>query len=250
MYDIVAKVASDEFDFLEYGFVEFWARKNMVMMDITKLTQLKLEFDMTDLSGEYSFDVSFVDAYGAYVNGEYVVSEEQFSGAEPFEHEIIRVKASADAFDTAFKQKFGTSWGDLASVYNDTLGGGKNSYYPNSRTTLGAAYFNSVYETLQLTSYLDCLTEEEQAQGFASPRIMRMHLKVEGKEYYYTYDFYRIDDRRVMVSLYRSDADGNKIDTLGEVSDFYITTFAFKKLVNQYIGILNGEHVDESVSYK
>ena len=77
-----------------------------------------------------------------------------------------------------------------------------------------------------------------------------MHLQVEGKEYYYTYDFYRIDDRRVMVSLYRSDADGNKIDTLGEVSDFYITTFAFKKLVNQYIGILNGEHVDESVSYK
>ena len=78
---------------------------------------------------------------------------------------------------------------------------------------------------------------------------MRMHLKVEGKEYYYTYDFYRIDDRRIMVSLYRSDEGGNKIESLGEVSDYYITTFAFKKLVNQYIGILNGEDVDESLSY-
>ena len=249
MYDIVAKVTSDEFDFLEYGFVEFWARKNMVMMDITKLSQLKLEFEMADLAGDYTFDVSFVDAYGAYVNGEYVISEEKFSGAEPFEHEIIRVKASGDAFDTAFKQRFGTGWGDLATVYNETLGGGKASYYPGSRTTLGAAYFNNVYETLQLTAYLEDLTEAEQAAGFASPRIMRMHLKVEGKEYYYTYDFYRIDDRRIMVSLYRSDADGNKIEHLGEVSDFYITTFAFKKLVNNYVHLLNGMEVDETVHY-
>lgn len=76
-----------------------------------------------------------------------------------------------------------------------------------------------------------------------------MHLRVDGKEYYYTYDFYRLDDRRIMVRFYRSDADGNKIEHLGEVSDYYVTTFAFKKLVNHYIYLLNGKEVDESVSY-
>ena len=77
----------------------------------------------------------------------------------------------------------------------------------------------------------------------------KLFKKVEGKEYYYTYDFYKIDDHRVMISLYRSDADGNKIEHLGEVSDFYITTFAFKKLVNNYVHLLNGMKVDESVDY-
>ena len=73
---------------------------------------------------------------------------------------------------------------------------------------------------------------------------MSMHLQVEGKEYYYTYDFYKIDDHRVMISLYRSDADGNKIDTLGEISDFYISTSDFELIVNNYIKLLNGQFIE------
>ena len=78
---------------------------------------------------------------------------------------------------------------------------------------------------------------------------MSMHLDIEGKSYGYTYDFYRIDDRRIMVSFYRSDDAGNKVDQLGEVSDYYISTFAFKQLVNHYIYLLNGKEVDESINY-
>ena len=251
MYDVVAKISAENFEFLDYGFTEFWARKHIAMMDIISLQGLKLEFNMEDLTGSYEFEIKFEEKYGAYVGENFVVNDLPFEGSTFVqEYETVMVKASDDAFDTAFKQLNGTEWRELTSVYKETLGGGKNTTYPGSKNNYGAAYFNTVYETLLLTRYFDTLTEEEQAAGFTKTRIMRMHLQVEGKEYYYTYDFYRIDDRRVMVSLYRSDADGNKIDTLGEVSDFYITTFAFKKLVNQYIGILNGEHVDESVSYK
>ena len=249
MYDVIAKIPAEDFTFLEYGFTEFWARKHLVMMDILKLDGLKLEFNMEDLTGEYAFDVNFEKMYGGYVDGKYVIDDERFEGSSTVDYENVVVTASGDAFDTAFKQMFGTEPGNLATLYKETLGGGKNEYYNNGTTNYGAAYFNAVYETLQLTRYLDCLSEEEQAIGFTKSRIMRMHLKVEGKEYYYTYDFYRIDDRRIMVSLYRSDEGGNKIESLGEVSDYYITTFAFKKLVNQYIGILNGEDVDESLSY-
>ena len=249
MYDVIAKVPAADFDFLEYEFVEFWARRNILMMDITNLNGLKLEFNMSDLKGEYNFDVVFRDAYAGYVNGEFVISQEQFSGSSPIEEEVIRVKASDDAFATAFKDKFGTNWGDLSTLYNQTMGDGDATYYPGSKDTLGAAYFNSVYETLQMTTYLDCLTEEEQAAGKDKEPILRMQLRVEGKKYYYVYEFRRIDDRRVMVTLYRTNEDGQMSENLGEVSDFYISTFAFKRIVNQYVALLNGQEVDETIDY-
>ena len=67
----------------------------------------------------------------------------------------------------------------------------------------------------------------------------------------YKYSFYRLDDRRVMVSLtkYETDEKGNVIKEIGEVSDFYISTFAFKRIVNQYIALLNGQKIDESIGY-
>ena len=261
MYDIIAKVDSDQFDFVEYGFVEFWARKNMVMMNVKQLEELKLEFNMSDLQGSYSFDISFKECYDAYIDGKYIVSDTYIKGYSPVTQQVVRVKASENAFNTAFKTKFGAeSWGNLALLYDDTMGGGQTSYYPNSKDTYGAGYFNTVYETLQLTSYLDNfdVSQEQldewkygnESEGIAAkPRVMRMHLKIEGADEYYTYDFYRIDDRRIMVSLYRSDANGNKIAEYGEVSDFYITTYAFKKLVNNYIYLLDGKPIDKTVGY-
>lgn len=249
MYDVIVKVPAADFDFLEYDFVEFWARRNLLMMDITNLTGLKLEFNMSDLSGSYNFDVIFREAYAGYVNGKYVISGTQFAGSSPIEEEVVRVQASDGAFDTAFKQMFGTNWGDLSTLYNNTMGDGDVTFYPGSKDTLGAAYFNSVYETLQLTTYLDCLTEEEQAAGKEKDPILRMQFRVEGKKYFYIYEFRRIDDRRIMVSLFRTDENGNTSENLGEVSDFYISTFAFKRVVNQYIALLNGQEIDESIDY-
>jgi hypothetical protein len=249
MYDLIAKVPAADFDFLEYDFVEFWARRNVMMMNITNLKELKLEFNMDDLKGDYEFEIDFRDAYGGYVDGKYVTDPNPFKGSSPIEEEIVKVKASEDAFATAFKNKYGTEWGSLAGLYNDTMGNGDVAYYPGSKDTLGAAYFNSTYETLQLTTYLDCLTEQEQEAGLANDPILTMRFRVEGKKYFYTYEFRRIDDRRIMVSLFRSDADGNRVDDLGVVSDFYISTFAFKKIVNQYIYLLNGKEIGENINY-
>ena len=254
MYDIVAKVPAADFDFVEYGFVEFWARRNVVSMNIEKLEQVEFEFNMEEYKGSYTFDLTFKTAYGAYIDGKYVISEEKIAGYSPFDYEIVNVKASDDAFDTAFKQMFGSEkWGDLATLYNSTLGDGDLTFYPGTDTTLGAGYFNSVYESLLFTTYLDDLTEEEQATGKTKPKVMSMHLKVDGAEYFYTYDFYRIDDRRVMVSLYRTqlNAEGErvKVEDRGEVSDFYISTYAFKKLVNNYLHLLNGKEIDDSIGY-
>ena len=136
------------------------------------------------------------------------------------------------------------TWGNLASLYDSTSGNGETTFYPDTLSTLGAACFNDTYSTLLLTTYQGTLTKEEQTIGKTKQKVMSMHLQVEGKEYYYTYDFYKIDDHRVMISLYRSDADGNKIDTLGEVSDFYISTSDFELIVNNYIKLLNGQFIE------
>lgn len=261
MYDIVAKVYTTEFDFVEYDFVEFWARKSMVMMDIAKLDEMKLEFNMVELTGSYTFDVGFTKGYSGYdANGQPIFSLEKFDGAQPYTRQEVRVTASSDAFATEFTKMFGTTEADLAWLYKQTVGAGTNEYYPGSHETLGASYFNAVYSILQLTGYVDCLDKAEQEIGFTKYKVMSMHVKVEGQEYYYTYDFYRIDDRRIMVALYKTNADGQCIDDKGNVvpvdqvgeytvSDFYIDAYGFKKLVNAYIYLLNGQAVDESVGY-
>ena len=267
MYDVVTKVYSTEFDFVEYGFVEFWTRKSLIMMDIVKLDELKFDFYMSDLSGSYVFDVDFRDGYSGYIDGQLVFSETQKTGLTAVkDFQSIKVTASDGAFSTRFTENYGTNTADLAWLYEKTLGGGKTNYYPGvQNTTYGAAYFNSAYSILQLTGYLDTLTEAEQAAGFLSTKVMSMSIKVDGveingEEFYYTYDFYRIDDRRIMVALYKSNADGECIDDYGNVvpsesigenvvSDFYVDSFAFKKLVNAYIQLLNGNKFDENLGY-
>jgi len=252
MYDLIARVDAENFDFLEFSFVEFWASKNIIMVDIKNIEKISLEFEMSDLSGRYDFEIVMKDVYGGYINGDYYILEEEFSGCSKIEQQRVNVRPSDDAFDTELKRlasEAGEDWYSLTALYNNVQGGGEMTYYPHSYDTLGTAYFNSVYELLLLSRYRSNLTEEEKADAADSPRIFRMHFKISGKDAYYTYDFHRIDDRRIMVSLYRTDEDGNKIDNGMQVSDFYITTFAFKKLVNNYVALLNGETIDSTVGY-
>ena len=59
--------------------------------------------------------------------------------------------------------------------------------------------------------------------------------------------FYRVSDRRVVVHLYKQ-ISGN--DTkIAEVSDFYVSIFSFKKLVNLYFGLLNTDNINNELPY-
>ena len=254
MYDLVAKVSAENLDFLEYDFVDFWARRNILMMSISKVEEIKLDFNMDDLKGEYDFDISFDRYYSGYVNNQYVSSNEYFEGSSPIDEQHVNVTTTADSFNTKIKEYMVASGSDkyvygLTPLYNKTMGNGDTTYYPGSYDTLGTAYFNSVYEIIQLTRYQGRLTEDEQAKAYENECIFSINIKVSGAEDYYTYDFYRLDDRRVMVSLYRTDADGKILANGMKVSDFYITTFAFKKIVGSYVELLNGVIVDEEIAY-
>ena len=251
MYDTVVMIDATNFDFLELGFVEFWASRNVIMMDIRNIEEIDIEFNMSDYKGRYDFDVDIHDAYVGYIDGVYVTRDEKFDGSKKIEEQIVNVTVADGSFETELKKLANAAGGNeysMHGLYNHTQGDGNMTYYPGSNDTLGSAYFNSVYEVLMLTRYHSTLTEEEKVSATSDP-IFRIHIKVEGKDNYFTYDFYRISDRKVMVSLYRSDAQGNPVGDGIKVSDFYISTFAFKKLASNYVALLNGEVIDPTVGY-
>ena len=93
------------------------------------------------------------------------------------------------------------------------------------------------------------VTAEEEEKVLANgKKLMKFSVKIdtdgdgraEGEDYY-TYEFYHFGDAgKIMVRLYRSDANGNIKN--GEIaSDCYISRLAFKRIVASFISLMNGE---------
>ena len=99
--------------------------------------------------------------------------------------------------------------------------------------------------------YVGALDEAEQKEAFESaPKIFSFSFTLSDASYGYTYDFYRVSDRKVMVHIYECDSEGNRIPgTKKEASGFYVSTFAAKKMINAVVCMLNGENIDVEASY-
>lgn len=254
MYDLIAKVDGANFEFLEYTFTEFWARKSPVLIDVKNLDGFRIEFEMEDLKGDYNFDIQHRDLY---VTADGKLTYDSTQGVTKLNQLVIgaNIVDGEDYTDTLLyqyileKQQASNSDKDvgITSFYDDLYN--SHNKLENNADTKGVANFKETFHLLQLIRYQGSLTEEEQTEAFANaPRVMRLHVKLSSYgTYYYTYDFYRVDDRRIMVSMYTSNASGEMVGSA--VSDFYITHFAFKKLVNGFLSFLNGEIVDISIAY-
>ena len=59
----------------------------------------------------------------------------------------------------------------------------------------------------------------------------------------YYYEFYRADERRIMVRIYVHGESANA------VSDFYVSPLAFKKIVGGFKSLLNGQTVVEDEGF-
>ena len=118
--------------------------------------------------------------------------------------------------------------------------------YPES---LGSSYFRELLLMLYCTDYEGMLTEEEQtAARDLNKRLLRMELKMTSSQNSYVFEFYAIDSVRTMVSIHRENPNGDV--TLGPVSDFYISSFAFRKIVkNGFFDLLNGVKIDGDTAY-
>lgn len=250
MYDIVVKMDGKMFEFLKFDFAEFWARRNLLLTDFMLIKNMKLEFNMNDVYGKYNFDIRHETVYVDENGKPYVIPpDDVYTDIYRVSH--IDTSQSGDCFETEFSKflkKNGFTKASMTTLYNNVRGDG--SLIMGSKDTLGSSNFKNLMHLIYgiyYTNSLSDISDAEKAEIKSKAPLMKMSILLETTGYYYTYDFHRIDERRIMVSLYRSDSDGNQITE--EVSDLYLSTFAFKKIAQGFIDVLNAKDIDAEVGY-
>ncbi len=229
MYDIVAKIDGEDFFFLDSGFAEFWARRNIILMDVKNIDSMKVELGYADMYGTYNFDLGF-DSDDALT---------------------VKVTPEGECTPNAlteYMQKNGRDFLSLEELFKYTYPDDPEAdeYEPES---VGSTYFRELLMLIYTTEYEDTLTAAEQAEARAlNKRLMRMELKVKSSSYKYVYEFYALDATRVMVSIHKENMSGDVV--ISPVSDFSISTFAFKKIAkNGFFDLLDAKKIDPEVGY-
>ena len=244
MYDVVVRIEDDGFDFLDMSFVDFWARRSLVMVSYTDIERVSLDLYMSDVYGSYTFDTQ---CDTIWISGGKHYTEPVDGGTE---YDFLTVNVSKNGATSGNKlsqylDADSLESIDLADVYNKVAEEktGIEQWLPIGHDTAGASYFKELLFVIYNTYYTGALSAEEQAAAKTGPKLMSLSFTVDGSERdTYTYDFYRLDDRRIMVSLYNPGYSN-------EVSDFYVSTFAFKKIVSNFQRLMNGEEILPDVGY-
>ena len=252
MYDLIAEIdATEDFIFLEQNFIDFYARKNIVLVNVENISSVNLEFMMSDRYGTYYNELQRPEeemyAYGGGLYKKSQLTEAQLAQASKYDAFNVDVAPSGNCSESEFL-KF------LAQ--NNYKKGGLGEFYGIKNTDrmdlLGTSYFKEFIENLFNTRYHGTLSDEEQAAGLANGTLaMRMTVNLVENEldpplYHYVYEFYRISSRRVMVKISQIRRDGTERYS---VSDFYISNFAFEKLCDKYFDLLDGKVVDNETVF-
>lgn len=251
IYDIIVKIDANELGYLELEQVDYWARRSLILTSVENVSGIKIELMMDDLSGEYDF----------FLYHDYGIIQD---------HDLIEVFAYRSK-SANFKTKLDALIKDgdmysLADFYSGIVG--ENATDGNDY--LGTSMFKNFLLMLFGTRYMGTLTEEEQksalglsadAQLSSTSRpkakpLMRISVKLneslyndERKNIYHAYEFYRCDSNKILVRLYEWDVDSSTPKEGKSATDFYIDSFAFNKIVTNFIGLMNGENIDPNVAY-
>ncbi len=247
LYDIVTRVPAKDFAFLDYDFETFWARRSIILMDIVHISDFSIELNMSDYKGAYNFELTHPaedeKALGVFVTiGN---SQEALNYTDNKLLQFIQNPANQD-----YLYQGGTS---LKTFYERMSDASVEDYKNALPDSLGADRFKAAIRLIYFTSYVDVLPEELK-DGAMSPDkcLVRMRLKLDesspnASPYTYVYEYYRVDDRRVLVSIHQETESGEEVTE--RISSFYISTFAFKKIVNNFVGLLNAEVINTDIGY-
>ena len=248
MYDIIAKVDGTKFAFLDMSFVEYWARETLASVSYEAITSMGLEFYMGDLYGKYTIDVTHTDVW---IWGDQTLTAPPADGnGQRYDQIRLKVKAHNinEATGSLYKDMLlerGTDELMLYMVYGRTLGlEGIPMYYRDTYDGMNFKSLLSVIFNTYFTGTFDPTDESSEQKDVikAGNILMKISFTVinpnDSLSTYY-YEFYRADERRIMVRIYEHGESENA------VSDFYISPLAFKKIVAGYKALLNGETVVE-----
>ena len=139
---------------------------------------------------------------------------------------------------------------NLADLYNRVAGiKPGNNGLTVGHDTAGTAYYKEMLMVMFSTYYMGVLDSDEIAETKDKESLMKLTFTVKSSSASskFVYEFIRVDARRIMVSFYRLNNEGQRTDA---VNDFYITDFAFKKIVSAYRSLLSGESFDADEAYR
>ncbi len=235
MYDIVAEVDGATFDFLDASFIDVWARRNIAMVDVDDIEDLKISLDLDDYKGSYNF--MFIHKTASNDNGDtkdvlYIYGA--VDKTKPYtENEFIRYAAANGG---------GSLAAHIDSVYENKTG----VQTPYGKEGRGVSNFKELLRMMYTTYYSKDISKAEQTAAMSNKMLMKMSFNIKGtalreNDNEYFLEFRRVDDAYVMVTVYTIDKDGNRIS---EASDFCITAQAFKKIVYSFTELLNAKELD------
>ena len=169
LYDLVAIVDGEMFDFLGYEFTEFWARQNLFMTDFKNVDNIKLELNMNDMYGKYNFDIShetvFVDEEGNVYS---ISPSDVYTDVYNLSH--IDVTQSGSCINTKYSDYLslkGLETTSLTVLYDHLYGNGDGKHVMGNRDTLGSANFKNLMHLvygIYYTGRVDDLSAEERAE--------------------------------------------------------------------------------------
>ncbi len=235
LYDLVVRIDAEVFSFLDKTFPEYWARENMIMVDIADVSSLRAEAFFDDLKGSYEFQVKTV----AVPNTDGSTTDRRFI------HVVAGQESTNEAL-LAYMRENGKLPGDviqLNDIYDYALG---VEDAVHGKNYAGDGYFSEWLLKLFAVDYRGTLTPEEQAACLSSGMVYRLTLDLKAKSADYVFEFYRGTDRKVMVRMYQS-LDGTMSGT--PVQDFYISSLGLKELVGGIEKLLSGESIDPQQGY-
>ena len=242
LYDIVVKAPVEDFVFLNYEFIEFWARRSPLLLDVENITSLKLELNMPEVYGSYTFDMTYSDYYYDSNGNRYK------DYADGRIHDIfmeIAVTQGEGSMETALSRYIEQNNLTGAVDFSKFYGNGVDNWIEFD--TEDVAYFRDVMFTIYLTNYVGLLSEEDQLAAMAYDPIMTLELNIKGTSDKYVYEFRRFEDRRVMVTIKCCDLSGN---VRYESSSFYISSSVTREIVTAFVYLLNGRVVDSDIFYE
>lgn len=257
LYDVIVKADAETFFFLDDTFVDLWARRNMLMTDVEFMQEIKIELALDDLVGSYELDIihqlSYITSTGLQVGGK---PPESYS--DTFDRIKVNVTPTGECTPNLLTQlieKNGRNYYSFDELYEYTAESDDalTAYFPDS---LGTTYFKEFILSMFYVDFEDSVDKAEQDFAVEECKmLMKFSIKIDTDkdgddqdENYYTYEFYRTADRRVVVRLYEEDGNGSMLQS-SAVSDFYISTYGFKKIVNNFISLMNGEEFDLESGY-
>ena len=260
MYDLIVEIDGDLFDFVEEEFVDFWARRDIFMVDQADVKYFDAEFNLEGFKGKYSFQVdhptmwivNYMDGTTRLLPTEPADDAEGVKEKSPYEATYVYVDALEfdGATPTLLLERLraegfypGKDGIHIHSIYNYLYENGLSS---DKQTVnydyLGDSCFKDMLYILYGTKYLGTVSKEDADDAKSRGAVMSLSMDVEGSTVDNVYNFYYTSDGRVAVEIV--DKVNDKAPCL-----FYITNHSFKMVVNAFVNLLNGKTMNFNGSY-